>query len=106
MSVFNLLALSFSEIIGDFQLKYYAKEKNLQYLFGGIAGYAGVIFFLVRALIQKSNILYVNAMWDGISAIMESVAAFVILGERLDSTQQYMGLSFIILGLFLLKFKN
>ena len=45
----------------------------------------------------------VNAAWDGMSALIESVAAFVVLGERFESKSQYVGVVFIILGLYLLK---
>jgi len=37
------------------------------------------------------------------SALIESVAAFVVLGERFESKSQYVGVVFIILGLYLLK---
>lgn len=45
----------------------------------------------------------VNAGWDGISALIKSLAAYIILGERLESLGQYFGIIFIIIGLFLLK---
>lgn len=34
---------------------------------------------------------------------MESIAAYVFLGERLDNLSQYLGIIFIIIDLFLLK---
>ena len=42
-------------------------------------------------------------MWDGISGLVESAAAYYFLGERLDRNTQYIGLGFIILGMFLMK---
>jgi multidrug transporter EmrE-like cation transporter len=44
----------------------------------------------------------VNAAWDGISALIESAAAFVILGERFSDPNQYIGLGLIVSGLFFL----
>jgi len=42
-------------------------------------------------------------MWDGVSAIVETLAAYFILGERLNTTSQYIGLGMIIVGLFMLR---
>jgi multidrug transporter EmrE-like cation transporter len=41
-------------------------------------------------------------MWDGVSALLESVAAYLILGEKLNKPYQYIGLGVIILGIFIL----
>ena len=48
------------------------------------------------------NLLYVNGMWDGTSALIGSVAAYLILGERLQGPVQYAGLVVIIAGIFML----
>jgi len=53
--------------------------------------------------LQGSTILMVNGAWDGISTIMNSLAAYIVLGERFESWIQYFGLLLIIIGLFLLK---
>jgi multidrug transporter EmrE-like cation transporter len=45
----------------------------------------------------------VNAAWDGTSALLESIAAFIFLGERFDHYSQYGGVVMIVLGLYLLK---
>jgi drug/metabolite transporter (DMT)-like permease len=59
-------------------------------------------FGLIVSL-QDSTVLLVNGAWDGISTILESVAAYFILGERFDNYLQYIGLIFIVIGLYLLK---
>ena len=41
-------------------------------------------------------------MWDGISGALESVAAYILLGERLDKLSQYAGLDMICAGTILL----
>jgi len=61
-----------------------------------------VIYFLIKSL-QGSSILLVNGAWDGISAIIESVAAMIFLGQRFESIYEYLGLAFIIIGLFFLR---
>lgn len=102
MSLLDLTGLTLAEILGDFQLKFFAREHQLGNLFGGLTGYAGVIFFLIRSL-AKGNVMYVNGMWDGLSGIIETLAAYFILGERFDSWEHYVGLALIVSGLFLLR---
>jgi multidrug transporter EmrE-like cation transporter len=102
MSVPEIIALSTIEIIGDFALKNYANKGGLQYLTMGIVGYIGVVGMLIVSL-KGSTILMVNGAWDGISTILESLAAYIILGERFEHFIQYVGLVFIVVGLYLLK---
>jgi len=102
MSLQTIGLLSISEIFGDFALKKYATDGGLDLLGYGILGYAGVIFFLIQSL-RVGSVLMVNAAWDGISALIESIAAYVILGERLDDPNQYIGIALIVAGLFFLK---
>jgi multidrug transporter EmrE-like cation transporter len=42
-------------------------------------------------------------MWDGISGILESAAAYVFLGDRLSKPTEYLGLVLTFIGIFLLK---
>jgi len=102
MSLPQVFALSCVEVIGDFALKEYANKGGLSYLAIGIGGYIGVVGLLITAL-EGSTVLMVNGAWDGVSTIIESLAAYLILGERFDSYLQYVGLILIIFGLFLLK---
>jgi multidrug transporter EmrE-like cation transporter len=102
MSVPQLLALSSIEIVGDFAFKEYANKGGVEFLAIGLVGYVGVVIALIVSL-QGSSVLMVNGGWDGISLIVESIAAYLILGERFDNYSQYMGVVFIIIGLFLLK---
>lgn len=102
MSYQDIGALIFAEIIGDFGYKDFANYGGIKNFAVGTAGYIGVVYFLIRSL-QGSQILLVNAVWDGLSAILESIAAFIILGERFHDPVKYVGIIFIILGLFFLK---
>lgn len=99
-----LIGLAIVEIFGDFTLEKYTQTWDVSYLVEGSTWYVGVVFFLIKSLVG-SNILYVNGMWDGISGLLESLAAFYFLGERFESTWQYLGLGMIISGLVLLKTK-
>jgi multidrug transporter EmrE-like cation transporter len=102
--LFYLIVLCLVEILGDFSLEKYTKTWAIEDLSKGIFYYIAVVFFLIKSLVG-SNILYVNGMWDGISGLIESMAAYFYLGERLDTTYQYFGLGFIIVGIILLKKK-
>jgi hypothetical protein len=57
-------------------LKEFANKGGLLPLSIGIGGYIGVVYWLIVSL-QDSNILLVNGAWDGISAIVESIAAYI-----------------------------
>lgn len=103
MATLNVVAATLAEIVGDFGFKEFARQGTTQGFLQGSAGYVGVIFFLIQSL-KKGNILYVNGAWDGISGILESLAAYFILGERFNHPMQYVALGIIALGLFLLRY--
>ena len=100
----NLFALSAVEIIGDFSLKEYANKGGLVNLGNGILGYIGVIVFLIRSL-RGSTVLAVNNEWDGMSSLIESISAYVFLGERFECWTQYVGIVFIMFGMYLIERK-
>lgn len=102
MSYQDIGALIVTEIIGDFGYKDFANHGGIKNFAVGTAGYIGVIYFLIRSL-QGSNILLVNAAWDALSALIESAAAFIILGERFHDPWKYFGIGMIVTGLFFLK---
>ena len=60
MGLYTIGLLSISEIFGDFALKKFANDGGIKHL-----GYVGVIFFLIM-LLKGSNVMMVNAAWDGI----------------------------------------
>jgi len=98
----DIVMLSVVEIFGDFNLRWYAQSNQLYYLVYGVLGYIGIVVYLIKSL-RSDNVLYVNGMWDGVSGLIESVAAYIILGDRLEKWYQYMGLIFVITGIYLLK---
>jgi multidrug transporter EmrE-like cation transporter len=102
MSLINLTLLSLTEIVGDFGFRFFAENGQINGFLQGMFGYVGVIFFLIRSF-KTGNVTYVNGMWDGISGLFETVAAYVILGERLSSVWNYLGIVMIAMGLVFLK---
>jgi multidrug transporter EmrE-like cation transporter len=102
MSLYSIGLLSTTEIFGDFALKKYANEGGFAYLAYGILGYFGVVYFLIQSL-RGSSVLMVNAAWDGVSAFLESLMAYLVLGERFSDPNQYIGIALIVAGLFFLR---
>ena len=102
MTTLNVLWATLAEIIGDFGFKEFARKGTQAGFLQGSLGYVGVIYFLIQSL-KTGNILYVNGAWDAISGILESVAAYVLLGERFAHPMQYVALGIISLGLFMLR---
>ena len=99
----DIVALAAVEVAADFNLKWYAHGGQMKYLWQGVAGYVGVIYFLIRSLSDGQTVLYVNGMWDGLSGLIESIAAYVLLGERLHNPLQYVGLALTVVGIVLLR---
>lgn len=90
------------EIYGDFNLRWYAQTSQPTFLMQGLLGYVGVVVFLIQSL-RHGNVLYVNGLWDGMSGLIESLAAYYYLGDRLKTTQQYVGLLMTLAGVALMK---
>ena len=102
MSYTDILGLTLMEIVGDFGYKEFANKGGIKNFAAGTSGYIGVIFFLIKSL-QGSQVLLVNAAWDGISALVESIAAIIVLGEKFDDPWKYFGIVLIVIGLFFLR---
>ena len=101
MSNLDIGLLSIAEIVGDFGFKSFARGGGATAFAQGALGYVGIIYFLIRSL-RIGNVLYVNGMWDGVSAVLETLAAYFLLGERLNRPIEYLGLVAIIAGIFML----
>lgn len=105
MSLVRVCILSVIEVFGDFMLKDYATFGKSSSLGLGIVGYIGVVIALIWSF-KSGNVLVVNGLWDGVSTIVGSLAAYFILGDRLENPYQYVGLLLTILGIFMLKHKK
>ena len=103
MFILTIIVLSFFEFIGDSNFKYFAKTNNKGHLWMGLVAYLVMIFCLVMAL-KRGNLMFTNGMWDGISAILTTIAAFCLFNERLSNKVQWVGLFLIIIGCFLLSY--
>jgi len=102
MSWQDIVPLCLSEIVGDTGFKWFANQGGYGHFAMGTAGYVGIVYYLIRSL-QGSSLIVVNTSWDGLSALIESLYALLLLGERYDEPIKYVGLVLILLGLFFLK---
>ena len=100
--MWSVFVLSLVEIYGDFSLRFYAQTNKPYWLLHGLIGYVGVVYYLIQSF-RKANVMYVNGLWDVMSSIAESLAAYFILGDRLEKPSQYIGLVMAVSGGYLLK---
>lgn len=103
MSLLRIGILSLFEVFGDFMLKSYSTTGLTSKLGLGLLGYIGVVISLIWSF-KTGNVLVVNGLWDGMSTIIESLAAYLILGDRLENPYQYFGLVMTIAGVYMLKY--
>lgn len=105
MNVLTLIILisimSSVEYIGDAKFKQFATSNNIRNFGEGYFLYTLMIIVLIYVL-KFANVLYVNLLWDGTSVVIESLLAFILLGNRLTNIYQYSGLFVIIIGIVLL----
>lgn len=102
MSTLDIVMMSLVEIVGDFGFKGVARHPTPLNWASGIGGYIGIVYYLIKTL-RVGNVTYVNGMWDGVSGIIETAAAYLLFGETLNTKWQYMGILMVAAGLVLLK---
>ena len=63
----------------------------------------GRLWWVIVGAFFASALPAFNAAWDGMSAFIESLMAYIVLGERFSDPNQYIGIALIGVGLFFLK---
>jgi multidrug transporter EmrE-like cation transporter len=104
MVLLEVLGMSCAETFGNFNLRRFAQSGNSahSHLGLGILGYAGVLFFLIRAFALK-NLLVVTALWEGMITVIGAGTAYFILGERFRHPVQWFGLVLAIVAVMLIQ---
>lgn len=97
----SIILISIIEFIGDSNFKIFARTNDYTSLIIGSIAYIVLVAFLVITL-RLSNVIYVNGLWDGVSALIESLLAYLVLKETLSNGYQYAGLGLVIVGIFFL----
>ncbi len=95
MTLFNVGCMACCEIFSNLNLQAYAKDQQMYNLMFGLAGYAGVIYFLIECF-KHGNLMWTTAMWEGAIVILSAVFAYFYLDERFTHSIQYFG---ILLGI-------
>jgi multidrug transporter EmrE-like cation transporter len=101
MSLAHVFAMSLAETFGNFHLKTFAGNNNHHNLFCGIAGYCGVLYFLIRSFALGGSLLWVSAMWEGMITVLGAGFAIFVLGERFSHPIQYFGIFLAIVAMIL-----
>jgi multidrug transporter EmrE-like cation transporter len=94
----EITGASIIEYIGDASFKLYARLNSHFYLLLGIFSYIFLVFILIHIL-KYSNVLQMNIQWDAMSVILESLLAYILLGEVFSEPTQWIGFFLIISGL-------
>lgn len=81
LTILFIIFASLIEYFGDSNLKYYARTNELKYLFLGTNFYLIIVGLLVYIL-KFVNVSYMNLSWDGTSAILETLLAFILMGSN------------------------
>ena len=92
---------SLVEYLGDASFKMYARLHSHWYLLFGIISYIILVYMLIHIL-SYSNVLQMNLQWDAMSVILESLLAYILLGEILSEPTQYIGFFLIVSGLIIM----
>jgi multidrug transporter EmrE-like cation transporter len=103
MVLLEVFGMSCAETFGNFNLKRFAQSGNSAHhnLGLGILGYAGVLFFLIRAFALK-NLLVVTVLWEGMITVIGAASAYFFLGERFKHPVQWLGLLLAILSVLII----
>lgn len=102
MSYFLLIiGASILEYAGDANFKHYARLNDVKYLIFGLIIYFIMVMLLIY-LLKKSNVMYMNSLWDATSIIIETLLAFLLLNETMSNNYQYGGLVLVIIGILML----
>lgn len=102
MSLPQIFALSTVEIVGDVAFKLFANDSGIAYLAIGVVAYTIMTGVFIVAL-QGSSILMVNNSWDAMNTVLQSLVAYFFLGERFEHYSQYLGIGFVVIGMYLMK---
>lgn len=96
-----ILLANIFEFSSDASFKIFSRTGKQFFLFSGVVSNI-FIMYLLYAILKISNLIYMNALWEGFGLIFESILAILLLGEKLNNIYQYYGLFFTILGMTLM----
>lgn len=101
----SIILASLVEYGGDASFKLYNKYNSNWWLLSGILFYLILIAFIIMIL-KYANVMHMNISWDAVSVVLETILAFILLGETLSGYFQYFGFFFIVLGLIFMNIEG
>ena len=93
-----ILIASLIEFVGDANFKVFARTGRWSNLTMGLVVYLAMIAIIIHVL-RSTNVMFTNLAWDGMSALIETILAFILLHETLSNGIQWAGGVLIIFGL-------
>jgi len=103
MSLVHVFAMSCAEIYANTNLKLFTQSNHHGHLMGGILGYIGVVFFLIKSL-MGGGLMYISIMWEAMITILGSLVAYFYLNERFDHWVQYFGIVLALVAMALVHY--
>ena len=67
-----------------------------------VTWYNIVLVYMLIHILKYSNVLQMNIQWDAMSVILESLLAYLLLGEVFSEPTQWIGFFLIITGLIVM----
>lgn len=99
----EIFLMSVVEYFGDSSLKKYSREGSKWSLAVGIFMYILIVIFIIFAL-KRTNVMFMNGMWDAMSIVLETTLAYILLQETMTNKIQYVGLIFIVIGILIMNY--
>ena len=95
MTILNVLIMTLAELFGNAHLKWFAENGKHHHLGLGVVAWLAVLFFLVKALSQKS-MMWTCVMWEAMIVLGGAVSAWLIFGEKFTHWVQWLGVLFAL----------
>jgi multidrug transporter EmrE-like cation transporter len=95
MTILNVLIMTLAELFGHAHLKWFAENGKHHHLGLVVVAWLEVLFFLVKALSQKS-MMWTCVMWEAMIVLGGAVSAWLIFGEKFTHWVQWLGVLFAL----------
>ncbi len=99
----NILGISFFDLLAVLSAKYYSLNKNVWLLIASSMLFAITALFFARSL-QYENLAIVNVFWTSISVVLITIFGVFLFKEHI-TILQFVGIVFTVLGLILIEIK-
>jgi multidrug transporter EmrE-like cation transporter len=95
MAMVNVVMMTVAELFGNAHLKWFAENGKHHHLGLGVVAWLAVLFFLVKALSQKS-MMWTCIMWEAMIVVGGAISAWIVFGEKFTHWIQWLGVLFAL----------